>query len=195
MMMVMMMQNMAENWKPFPLITPMITGQSAIAHVACDHIVIYYTRCCDQIELVWLFQMIRVWSKNQCMYSVKDIIHQAHCSVLVFYTKYNAYNGKMRRRMAETIYKPNWIYIALEVFPIGLCLIFLLLLYFAVFCCHSVVILLSFFVLIFGIFWATLSFHNTSLASWERRLDNGGPPSSQAETSTPVSMYFIFFIL
>ena len=41
---------MTENRKPFPLITPMITGQSAITHVACDHMVIYYTRCCDLIE-------------------------------------------------------------------------------------------------------------------------------------------------
>ena len=45
-----MMHNMTENRKPFPLITPMITGQSAITHVACDHTVIYYTRTCDQIE-------------------------------------------------------------------------------------------------------------------------------------------------
>ena len=38
-----MMHNVTENRKPFPLITRMITGQSAITHVACDHIVICNT--------------------------------------------------------------------------------------------------------------------------------------------------------
>ena len=88
MLLMKMMHNATGNRKPFPLITRMITGQSAITHVACDHMVIYYTRCCDQIEFI----LIVLNDKSliqKIVYSAKDFIHQAHRSVLVFYTKYN----------------------------------------------------------------------------------------------------------
>ena len=103
-MIVMMMHNMAENRKPFPLITPMIRGQSVITHVACDHMVIYYTRCCDQIEssLIVLNDKSLI---QKIVYSAKDFIHQAHRSVLVFYTKYN-------RNISSVYTVPANVYIA-----------------------------------------------------------------------------------
>ena len=104
MVMVMMMHNMTENRKLFPLITPMITGQSVITHVACDHMVIYYTRCCDQIE----YSLIVLNDEGliqKLIYSAKDFIHQAHRSVLVFYTKYN-------RNISSVYTVPANVYIA-----------------------------------------------------------------------------------